>query len=83
MQCTCTPTEATEILKDCGFKIGYDRLLQGMRLDSEKPKIDKIFPFGDAFPMDTGHWTYVIYTDALYQFIEEHGGKVKKELIGC
>lgn len=79
MQCTCTPTEAAEILKDCGFKIGYDKLLRGMQVDSTRARADRIFPFGDAFLMSSGKWSYVIYENDLYCFIREHGGEILKE----
>lgn len=82
MKYTCTPTEAAEILKDSGFRIGFDKLLQGMRVDSTRPRVDRIFPFGDAFLMESGHWSYIIYINDLYEFINNHGREVKKERVG-
>lgn len=74
---TCTSAEAAEILWNAGFHIGYDKLAQGMRQDAQRPAgREKIFPFGDAFTMQSGKWAYIVYTSELYKFIKSHGGEV-------
>lgn len=75
---TCVPQEAAEILNKHGFSIGYDKLTQGLRLDASRPRADRVFPFGEAFKMQSESWAYIIYLKDLYDFIRQHGGEGTK-----
>ena len=73
-QLTCSPKDCVEILNANGFVIGLDKLYEGFKHDFKQPRENRIFPFGEGFPMPNGKWGYIVYKSDLIQFIKSHGG---------